>query len=426
MPSREEAFLPDELLRQLMSVGEVDLIVGIRAHHEPASLHQLMEQAENICLQTFVRDRIALVGIDGHRNGAGPSSEEEPNPSLYRRTGALRTVHRLTIGSKVHPADGTMVRQLFTTADLLRAKAVAMISPSSAELPRDWLLNLLCPLRQEKFDYVAPLYRRHWNQGLLIRTLLYPMTRAVFGYRIREMYSEDFAFSGSLLARSIDRDFWQNEAIHSRTESWMAVQALETGMPVCQAFLGQKDYPVSASGAAIVDAIRQAVGTLFSLMETHQSFWMTASGSRAVRTIGPEHELLVEPVRVNRDRLFEMFHVGVSELAEVLAMILSPETHAEVRKLAAEGAEKLAFPMELWVRILYEFAAAYHRSVIDRDHLVQALVPLYRGKIGSFFEENRGATPETIEAGCEALCLEFERQKPYLIEKWNATREVPL
>src|SRR5579885_3626016 len=424
MSPREEAFLPDELLRQLMSVGEVDLIVGIRAHHDGAAIEQVIQQVENICLRTFVRDRIALIGIDGHRNGASPAIEEAS--PLYRHSGALRTVHRLTIGSKIHPADGTTVRQLFSTADLLRAKAVAMISPSTAQLPQEWLTNLLSPVRRDNFDYVAPLYRRHWNQGLLIRTLLYPMTRAVFGFRIREMYSEDFAFSGGLLARAIDRDFWQQEeAFHSRTESWMAVQALETGMPVCQAFLGQKDYPVSASGAAIVDAIRQAVGTLFSLMETHQTLWQTTSGSAPVRTIGPEHDLIVEPVRVNRSRLFEMFHVGVSELAGVLRLSLPPETHAEMRALAAADGGKLVFPSELWVRALYEFAAAYHRSVIDRDHLVQALVPLYRGKIGAFFEGNSDATPDSIEAGSESLCLEFERQKPYLMERWNATPEVP-
>ena len=42
------------------------------------------------------------------------------------------------------------------------------------------------------------------------------------------------------------------------------------------------------------------------------------------------------------------------------------------------------FGTDLWVKVLYDFAASYHRSVINRDHLVQALVPLYRGKISAF------------------------------------------
>ncbi|PWT85643.1 MAG: hypothetical protein C5B58_02745 [Acidobacteria bacterium] len=423
MPSREDSFLSDDLLRQLMGVGEVDLLVGIRAHHDASHAGLVMQQVETICLENFVRDRVALVGIDGYLSGSALGSDDVKESSAPR-FGGLRTVHRLTIGSEVNPGNGSGVRKLLSTADLLRAKAIAVISPTTAQLPSDWLLNLLRPIRRENFDYVAPMYRRHWNQGLLVRTLLYPMSRAVLGRRVRELYSEDFAFSGRLAAQSMDGDFWGQAPIRSRPESWMAVQALSAGLPVCQAFLGQKDYLVSASGAAIVDAIRQAVGALFWLMETRQSFWLGIAGSASIPTIGPEHDLIVEPARVNRKRLAEMFHVGVSELEAVLALILSPATHSEIRALSASAENELVFPAQLWVRTLYEFAAAYHHSVIDRDHLVQALVPIYRGKLGAFLEQNRGASSDEIEAHSEALCLEFERQKPYLIEKWNANPEV--
>jgi hypothetical protein len=55
---------------------------------------------------------------------------------------------------------------------------------------------------------------------------------------------------------------------------------------------------------------------------------------------------------------------------------------------------------------------------------LQALVPLYRGQLYSFLLEHANSTPEEIEADSEALCLEFERQKPYLIERWKAKAEV--
>jgi hypothetical protein len=55
---------------------------------------------------------------------------------------------------------------------------------------------------------------------------------------------------------------------------------------------------------------------------------------------------------------------------------------------------------------------------------LQALVPLYRGQLYSFLLEHGNSTPEEIEADSEALCLEFEHQKPYLIERWKAKAEV--
>ena len=83
-------------------------------------------------------------------------------------------------------------------------------------------------------------------------------------------------------------------------------------------------------------------------------------------------------------------------------------------------ATKFRFHPELWVKTVYEFAFSYHRAVIARDHVVQAIVPLYRGRMFSFFLEHTNSSAEGIESDCEALCMEFERQKPYLVDKWKA------
>jgi hypothetical protein len=55
---------------------------------------------------------------------------------------------------------------------------------------------------------------------------------------------------------------------------------------------------------------------------------------------------------------------------------------------------------------------------------VQALVPLYRGRIYSFMLQHQDSSAEEIEIDSEKLCLEFERQKPYLVENWKVRNEV--
>jgi len=85
---------------------------------------------------------------------------------------------------------------------------------------------------------------------------------------------------------------------------------------------------------------------------------------------------------------------------------------------------KFRFRSDLWVRTLYDFAASFHHAVINRDHLVQALAPLYRGMTHSFLVEHADSSPHEIEAANEMLCAEFELQKPYLRERWKAKVEV--
>jgi hypothetical protein len=71
------------------------------------------------------------------------------------------------------------------------------------------------------------------------------------------------------------------------------------------------------------------------------------------------------------------------------------------------------------VRTVYEFAASHHKEVINRDHIIQALAPLYRGRAYTFLVENRDAATAEVERNVEALCQAFERLKPYLLDLWN-------
>jgi hypothetical protein len=130
----------------------------------------------------------------------------------------------------------------------------------------------------------------------------------------------------------------------------------------------------------------------------------------------------MDPLRVNRKRLHEMFATGVAELESIFQSILSPETLAELQRIAGLQEEEFNYSAELWVRTVYEFAASYKNSAINRDHIIQALAPLFRGRVLTVLRENRNASEEAIEQSIEDLCLEFERLKPYLLQQWK-TRE---
>ena len=122
---------------------------------------------------------------------------------------------------------------------------------------------------------------------------------------------------------------------------------------------------------------------------------------------------------MNRKRIFDLFRSGVAELSPLLKSILAADTDAEIQRVATLDERNFHFDEVLWTRTLCDFAAAYHHSRLNRDHLLQALVPLYRGRIYSFLLEHQDSSPDEIEADSEKLCVEFERQKPYLIERWN-------
>jgi hypothetical protein len=88
---------------------------------------------------------------------------------------------------------------------------------------------------------------------------------------------------------------------------------------------------------------------------------------------------------------------------------------------AASGEQPPRILDPLWVTTVYEFAASAHRAVMNRNHLAQALVPLYLGRTASYFAEIASAGSVAIPAETLAtLEREYERQRPRLVERWNA------
>jgi hypothetical protein len=419
----EDIFLGDDFLRQLMSVGEVDLLVAVPSYNNAATIGQTVQAIEESYQRNFVRDRVVIVNVDGGSTDHTTDVVLNMNgrkSTVHRGITSLRTVHRVATQYAKSPSQGMALRTIVATADLLRARSCAVISPTTTNLDASWIANLLRPAYRQEFEFVAPLYARSKFQGLLARNLLYPMSRAVFGQRIREVYSEEWGFSGRLAAECLSQNVWNDEAIRARPEAWMAITGMSSGMKCCQSFLGPKAPPAPGTGPDLVEAIRQTVGNLFWCLDAFQSYWLDRRGSESVPTFGPDHELASDEKPPNQEKIFELFRSGVNELNPILASILTLDTHAQLKETAARGADKFRFAPELWVKTLYEFAASYHRSVINRNHVVQALVPLYRGQSYSFLLEHAESSAEEIEADSEILCLEFEKQKPYLIERWKA------
>jgi hypothetical protein len=418
----EESFLTDDFLRQLINVGEVDILVGLPTYNNAKTIGSIVHIIRSGILSGFPRERAVIVNADGGSRDGTPElvtgvsiDDLRPASNPY----ALRTLHSISTRYASRPASGVALRTILAAAELLRAKACVVLSPESANIEPEWLSKLLRPIYDDGFDLVTPTYRRHKFEGLLITNWLYPMTRALYGLRIREAYSPEFGFSGRLGSQFLGHNIWNDGTDGAGVELRFTLAAIAGKYLICQSFLGEKDR-VERSAADLVPALRQTVGTLFSALEPDFPVWSAVAGSRPVPTTGPDHELLLEPLRVNRKRLREMFSAGVAELESVFQSILSPSTLTELQRIARLGEEEFQYPAKLWVRTVYEFAISYQKSVISRDHIIQALAPLFRGRVFTFLMENRNASADEVENNVEDLCLEFERSKPYLLQLWKS------
>lgn len=416
----DETLLNDDLLRQLMNVGEVDILVGLPTYNNAKTIEPVIRAVQAGILKCFPRERAVIINADaGSQDGTPGLVTGASIDDVWRasKVYALRTLPVITTQYGHSPESGAALRTILSAADLLRARACVMISPDSSTIETDWLQRLVQPIYQEGFDLVSPLYRRQKFAGVLMRNLLYPMTRAIYGIGIREPYASEFAISGRLATDFLGREHWSDEGERQGAEILLTLMAATGKYRLCQTFLGDKP-PQNPAAADLVEAIRRTVGALFFSMDSNFEFWSAVAGCEPVKTFGPESEITMEPVTVDLARMREMFVTGVAELEPVFRSILREETLMELQRIAGLQLDAFRYSAELWAKTIFEFAASYHKSVISPDHIVQALVPLYRGRALTFLLENQNTSAEDMEKNVESLCGEFERLKPYLLEVW--------
>lgn len=418
-----ESILSDEMLSDLIAAGQVDVLVGIPTFNNAATVEATVRAVHVGFAKYFSRERTLLINSDGGSEDG--TREIVRNASLgesetFIATHVLRTIHRISAPYHGLPGKRSAVRAIFAAADLLQAKAVAVLDPDVVSITPDWLAALLKPVLRDQFEFVAPIYPRQRFDGPLITQLIRPLVRATYGFRLQEPLAGEFGCSRRFVAHCLAEEVWDSDFARFGIDPWLSGTAMAGGFRLCQTHLGTQRIVSSQQRPPLPQTLQQTVGALFQCLELHQGYWQGRQGSEPVPTIGNETEPPGEDSAIDAAAMVESFRSGVRDLAPILKQILRPDIHEQVLQLAEPPDGPIHYPDALWVATVYEFAASYHRAVMHRDHLLLALVPLYLGQIASFVVEHGAREAPDVEQHLEALGLEYERSKPHLIECWNA------
>jgi hypothetical protein len=403
-------------------IGQADVLVGIPSYNNANTIGQVVRAVSAGLAKYFPVSRAVLVNSDG---GSSDGTPEVVRHSLAD-FGALLISDRQSLLHKIitpyHgiPGKGSAFRTIFEIARRLDAKACVVVDSDLRSITPEWIELLIRPVLHEGYDYVAPYYLRHKYDGTITNSVVYPLTRCLYGQRIRQPIGGDFGFSGRLAGHYLDKHVWESDVARFGIDIWMTTEAVASGARVCQSFLGAKIHNPKDPAADLAAMLVQVAGALFALMEEHQKVWTTVDGSNPVTIFGFQFEVGVEPIHVNVDSMIESFRHGLADLEPIWSQMLAPDTLAALFPLKDCPRQSFRISDDVWAQLIYDVAVSYHRYVMPREHLLKALTPLYLGRTASFVVETEGLTSIEAEGRIEALCQTFEKRKPYLIERWTA------
>ena len=414
--------LEPHVVRQLEDLGTVDLLVGIPSYNNADTIAHVVRAAAAGLAKYFPGRSAVIVNSDGGSSDGTAevvAKTELQSPSAILVSHPVSPAHKIMTPYSGIPGKGSAFRTVFAIAERLEARACAVVDSDLRSIRPEWFELLLGPIVAQDFDYVAPMYLRHKFDGTITNSIVYPLTRALYGREVRQPIGGEFGFSGRLAGHYLKKPVWESNVARFGIDIWMTTTAIADGFRVCESFLGAKIHDPKDPGADLADMLVQVVSAVFDLMETYEDRWKEVEGAEDVPLFGFPHDVGLEPVKVNVGRMVRIFRQGVRDLAEVWARALDEATLAEVTALGDDDREAFCFPDSLWVRVVFDYALAYRQRALNREQLLRSLVPLYLGRTASVVVRNMDSGAEAVEASIRALADTFVGEKGYLRERWT-------
>ncbi len=262
-------------------------------------------------------------------------------------------------------------------------------------------------------DLVVPRYQLGPQEGLVNSALLYPLTRALFGVDVRFPLPLDTALSTRMLAR-LAAVAGRSGAAAEDGLVWPVAEASIAGYSIRQVEGVERTIPRPQESDLNV-LFPAVTSSLFADIEGKATYWQRARTLPAGRPAPPARHAAAAGETAEEVRaLADNFRVAYANLREIWALVLPPQSLLALKKLSVTPAESFSFSPNLWARVVYDFALAFHLRTLNRGHLLGAMTPLYLAWVASLLRD-AGAENNLLESTATA----FEQEKPYLVSRWR-------
>lgn len=395
-----------------LGIKSAEVVVCIPSYNEaPNIAFPLLKADEGLC-EYFKGAKAVIINCDNDSQDGTKEvflGTETEVPKIYLSTPP---------GVK---GKGNNLKNLFKKVLDLKAEVIMVVDADLKSITPQWINRLGEPLTRD-FGFVTPLYVRHKYDGTITNAIAYPLTRALYGRRVRQPIGGDFGFSGRLAEIYLGANTWDEAVSQFGIDIWMTTVAMNKGIPICQAFMGRpKIHKAKDPGTELSLMFRQAVGTIFRMMIKTAPFWKSVKWSKptAIFGFGLGEVEMPPTVEVNGHMLHHRFIEGFEVYLKLWHQALSAEVVRKLMEIRDLDNARFDFPTLVWIRVLYDLAVAFQKTPPEKtDALLDSLIPLYFGKTLSFVKKTERMSIQEAEEVVENEASLFEESKPYLVENW--------
>lgn len=407
--------LEEHVIKLVEKLRDVDIIIGIPSYNNEATIGKVISSFGEGLKKYYPDFKCLIANADGE--------SQDRTVEMVEKSRVPKGIEKVSTYYKGPKGKGSALRTIFEIARRLEAKVCVVSDADTRSITPEWTYALVNPVLCLGYGYVTPYYSRDKHDATITNALVYPTIRALYGLRIRQPIGGDFAFSNGVLQVFSRKIYWEKYPYISRfgVDVWMTTTAMNEGFRVCQTVLGSKIHDVKDPGKDLSPMFTQVVGTMFDLMKYYEFRWRNVIGSIQGYIFGKFKFAEVEKISVNFDELIQKFCAGYEKYKNIWKTLFDKDTYLEFKRvLNSCPMEDLVISVELWAKIVYEFACAYNFIRPEEKELVlQSMIPFYFIRTASFIKEAMLFSDEIADAVVEGNAGVFERLKDYLVARWD-------
>jgi len=400
----------NDLRRRLEDIESADILVGIPAYNVDDTIDFVIKQIGDGLAEHWKDCKCLILIADG---GSVDDTRE-----VARDTELPPYIEKAVSIYRGFPGKGSAVRAILEASEFLGAKATLMVDSDLRSIGPKWMKNLISPIIDEGYDYIAPYYKRYKYDATITNNIAYMLIRAIWGKRVRQPIGGDFAFSSNLVSSLLKDQRWDTDVAKFGIDTWITTTAVKNGYKLGQTRLGAKLHEAKDPSKHLGPMFLQVVITTFELMEDFEDSWKKIEGSNPVDILGEEIGLEPEEFDIDLHSLAESFKSGWKNFHSLWNDILNPNSFTLLKTISKEKDYSL-LNHENWARIVYDFAAAFHHCERHHAKLISTLLPLYNLRVASLYQSSVKMQNDDFENLVEEAALTFERNKSYLLERWE-------
>src|SRR5438874_8130052 len=242
VPQMPATSLTPAIRDEIARLGRADIMVGIPSFKNAATIGYVVRAAQAGLVQYFPDLRPVVVNSDaGSPDGTQRVVVETEPPEYVERILLVRPTNRLARVSITYPevegsgGKGAALRTIFEMAAALEVQALVVVDSDLRSIAPEWIELLAGPILKGGYDYVTPLYARHKHDGTITNSVAYPLTRALYGLRVRQPIGGEFGLGADLARAFLEQPVWDTDVARFGIDIFMTTTAIARGARVAQA-----------------------------------------------------------------------------------------------------------------------------------------------------------------------------------------------